>query len=89
MICILLFVGVYSVNPYMTGQSHWFHAIKLIHCGAPQRDVLSDNMVLRVAIHSFYYILCQSSLLSMLLALYTKKVSGDSFFISCFASLVY
>ena len=30
----------------MTGYSHSYHSIKLIHCGAPQRDVLSDNGVL-------------------------------------------
>ena len=41
-----IFVDVYSVNSDVTGHSHSFHAIKLIHCGAPQRDVLSDKMVL-------------------------------------------
>ena len=41
-----LFVGVYSVISNMTGYSHSCHSIKLIHCGALQRDVLSDKMVL-------------------------------------------
>ena len=42
----LLYVGVYLFNSNTTGHSHSFHAIKLIHCGAPQRDVLSDKIVL-------------------------------------------
>ena len=29
----------------MTGYSNSYHLIKLIHCNAPQRDVLSDKMV--------------------------------------------
>ena len=29
----------------MTGYSHSYHSIKLIHYGSPQRDVLSDRMV--------------------------------------------
>ena len=41
-----LFIGVYSVISNIIGYSHSFHAIKLIHCGAPQRDVLSDKIVL-------------------------------------------
>ena len=41
-----LFVGVYLVISNMTGYSHSCHWIKLTHCGAPQRDVLSDRMVL-------------------------------------------
>ena len=46
-----LFIGLCSVTSDMTGCSHsyhsiTFHSIKLIHCGAPQRDVLSDKMVL-------------------------------------------
>ena len=58
-----LFIGVYSVNANMTGHSHSFHAIKLIHCGAPQRDVLSDKMVLWVVADSYFYsMLCQSFL---------------------------
>ena len=42
--------------------------MKRIHCGAPQRDVLSDKMVLSVVTHSFYFILCQSSLLSTVIS---------------------
>ena len=41
-----LFIGLCSVTSNMTGYSHSYHSIKLIHCGAPQRDVLSDQMVL-------------------------------------------
>ena len=41
-----LFVGVYTVISNMIGYSHSCHSIKLSHCGAPQRDVLSDKMVL-------------------------------------------
>ena len=41
-----LFIGLCSVTNDMLGYSHWYHSIKLIHCGAPQRDVLSDKMVL-------------------------------------------
>ena len=73
----------------MTGYSHSYHLIKLIHWGAPQRDVLSDKMVLSVVTHSFYFMLCQSSLLALLEVLYTKTNGGDSCFISCFASLLY
>ena len=29
----------------MTGYSHSCHSIKLIHCGAPKRDALSDGVV--------------------------------------------
>ena len=39
-------VSSHSVNSDMTGHSHSFHAMKLIHCSASQRDVLSDKMVL-------------------------------------------
>ena len=28
----------------MTGYSHSYHSMKLIHCSAPKRDVLSDKM---------------------------------------------
>ena len=35
-----------SVTSNMTSYSHLYHSIKLIHCGAPQKDVLSDKMVL-------------------------------------------
>ena len=41
-----LFIGLCSVTSNMTGYSHSHHSIKLIHWGAPQRDVLSDKMVL-------------------------------------------
>ena len=41
-----LFVHVHSVIYHMTGFSHSCYSIKLIHCGAPQSDVLSDKMVL-------------------------------------------
>ena len=40
-----LFIGLSWVTSNMTGYSHSYHSIKLIHCGAPQRDVLSDKMV--------------------------------------------
>ena len=40
-----LFIGLCSVTSNMTGYSHSYHSMKLIHCGAPQRDVLSDKMV--------------------------------------------
>ena len=33
-----LFVGVYLVISNMIGCSHSCHSIKLIHCGAPQKD---------------------------------------------------
>ena len=41
-----LFVGIYLVVSNMAGYSHSCHSIKLIHWGAPERDVLSNNMVL-------------------------------------------
>ena len=41
-----LFIGLCSVTSDMTGYSHSHHLIKLIHFGAPQRDVLSDKIVL-------------------------------------------
>ena len=34
-----LFIGLCSVTSNMTGCSHLYHWIKLIHCCAPQRDV--------------------------------------------------
>ena len=40
-----LFNGFCSATSNMTGYSQSYHSIKLIHCGAPQRDVLSDKMV--------------------------------------------
>ena len=59
-----LFIGLCSVTTNMTGYSHSYHWIKLIYCGASQRDVLSDKMVLWVVTHIFHFVLCQSSLLS-------------------------
>ena len=41
-----LFIGLCLDTSNMTGYSHSYHSIKFIHCGAPQRDVLSDKMVL-------------------------------------------
>ena len=41
-----LFIGLCSVISNMTGYSHSYHSIKLIHCGEPQRDVLSDKILL-------------------------------------------
>ena len=41
-----LFFGLFSVTSNMTGYSHSYLSIKLIHCGTPQRDVLCDKMVL-------------------------------------------
>ena len=41
-----LFIGLCSVAFNMTGYSHSYHSIKLIHYHAPQRDVSSDKMVL-------------------------------------------
>ena len=58
-----LFVGPCSVISNMTGYSHSYHSIKLIHCITPQRDVLSDKMVFWVVTHSSYFMLCQSYLL--------------------------
>ena len=52
-----LFIGLGSVTSNMTGYSHSYHLIRLIHCGAPQRDVLSDNMVLWVVTTIFYFML--------------------------------
>ena len=40
-----LFIGLRSVTSNMTGYSHSYHSIKLNHCRALQRDVLSDKMV--------------------------------------------
>ena len=41
-----LLTGLCSVASNMTGYSHLYPSIKLIHCGASQRDVLSDKMML-------------------------------------------
>ena len=40
-----LFIGLCWVTSNMTGYSHSYNSIKLIHCGALQRDVLGDKMV--------------------------------------------
>ena len=62
------FIGLCSVTSNMTGYSHSYHSINLIHCGAPQRDVLSGKMVFLVVTHIFYFMLCQSSLLSTVIS---------------------
>ena len=41
-----LFIELCSVTSNITDYSHSYHSIKLICCGAPQRDALSDKMVL-------------------------------------------
>ena len=33
-----LFISLCSITSDMTGYSHSYHSIKLIHCGAPERD---------------------------------------------------
>ena len=63
-----IFIGLCSVAPDMTGYSHSYNSIKLVHFGAPQRGVLSDKIVLRVVTHSFYLMLGQSSLLSTVIS---------------------
>ena len=35
----LLFISLCSVTSNMTGYSHSYYSIKIIHCGAPERDV--------------------------------------------------
>ena len=67
-----LFIGLCSVTSNMTSYFHSYHSIKLIHWGAPQRDVLSDKMVLWVVTHSFYFMFCQSSLLSTVISFVYK-----------------
>ena len=67
-----LFIGLCSVTSNMTGYSYSYHSIKLIHFGAPQRDVLSDKMVLSVVTHSFHVMLCQSYLLSTVVSFVYK-----------------
>ena len=67
-----LFIGLCSITSDMTGYSHSYHSMKLIHCGTPQRDVLNDKMVLLVVTHSFYFMLCQSSLLSTVISFVYK-----------------
>ena len=64
-----LFIGLCSVISNMTGYPHSYHLTERIHCSVPQRDVLSDKMVLWVVTHSFYFMLCQSYLLSTVISL--------------------
>ena len=40
-----LFIGLRSGTSNMTGYSHSYHQIKLIHCSAHQSDVLSGESV--------------------------------------------
>ena len=61
-----------SLCSNMTGYSHSYHSVKLIHCGAPQRDVLSDKMVFWMVTRVFYFMLCQSSLLSTVISFVYK-----------------
>ena len=51
-----LFICLCSFTSNMTGYSHSYHLIKLIHCSAPQRDILRDRMVFWVVTHSLYFI---------------------------------
>ena len=68
-----LFIGLCSVTSYpVTGYSHSYHSIKLIHYSALQRDVLSNKMVFWVVTHRFYFMLCQSSLLSTVISFVYK-----------------
>ena len=52
-----LFIGLCSVSSNMTGYFHSYHSIKLICCGSPQRDVLSDKMVLWVVTQFLFHAL--------------------------------
>ena len=61
----------------MTGCSHSYRSIKFIHCSAPQRDALSDKMVLWVVNHNFYFMLCHSFLLSTVIS-FVYKANGGS-----------
>ena len=67
-----LFIGLCLVNSNMTGYSNSYHSIKLIYCGAPQRDVLSDKMVFSLVTRSFYFMLCQPYLLSTVISFVYK-----------------
>ena len=82
--------SLFVIQFHMTGYSHSYHSIKLIHCSVPQREVLSDKMVFWVVTHSFCFMLCQSYLLSTVISfLYKNKWWWLILFISCFASLLY
>ena len=73
-----LFIDLCSVTSNMTSYSHSYRSIKLIHCGAPQRDVLSDKMAFWVMTHIFYFMLWQSSLLSAVISfVYKNKLWFD------------
>ena len=73
-----LFIGLCLVTSNMTRYAHSYHSLKLIYCGAPQRDVLSDKMVFRVVTHSFYFMLCQSYLSStVIIFVYKDKLWFD------------
>ena len=67
-----LLIDLCLVTSDMNGYSHSYHSIKVIHCGGPQRDVLSDKMVLCMVTHGFYFMLCQSSLLSTVISFVYK-----------------
>ena len=70
-----------SASSNMTGYSHSYHSVKLIHYSATQRDVLSDKMVFWVVTHSFHSTLCQSSLLSTVISfVYKDKSQWPIFF---------
>ena len=60
-----------------------------IHCSAPQRDVLSDKMVLCVVTSSFYFILTSLFCYLCYKLCIQNKWWWLIFFISCFASLLY
>ena len=83
-----LFIGLCSVTSDLTGYSHSYHSIKLIHCGAPQRDVLSVLFIKycyklsiqrqTVVTDIFYFILCQSFILSTVISfVYKDKLWFD------------
>ena len=42
---LLIHEFAYSLFIGFCSENHSYYSIKLIHCGAPQRDVLSDKMV--------------------------------------------
>ena len=79
------FTYSFSVTSNMTSYSHWYHSIKLIHCDAPQRDVLSDKMVLWVVTHIFYFMLCQSSLLSAVISFIQRQIVVWWKYVNCAA----
>ena len=69
-----LFIGLCLLTSDMTDYSNSYHSIKLIHCGAPQRGVLSDKVVT----HIFCFMLCQSYLLSAVISfVYKDKLWFD------------